>query len=377
MRHAKSLHHFTECKQSEKWTGKHSFREHLMKTHTAIIGPWTEKLEDICYYETFSSLPKLEATADIARTAETPETTTTSEMKSTMLPSAADLLQSKTDSPLFELLGQTINTDAVAILGFINAFETIIAQTGGSTSKNLTQYIIYSRVAETTRAHIHMSSALAPHLNIPESSIMKLEAQDARKKIYDHLKSLESERDSYREACWREGYNIEELDRVSKTSERYDTVSDTSLDIHQEREPDQHMSWWDVLHHVSPQSWVTKKDRINFWLLQSLAAQPKEAHCHKKYLQDQGVSDQLSEEAWARLVLKFWTLDDAARPSEDADCSTNGAVDSDGACHSARVKLVGNLPVPEKLDVMDIDSESEASTDDLWPPRKRKRGEGN
>jgi hypothetical protein len=46
-----------------------------------------------------------------------------------------------------------------------------------------------------------------------------------------------------------------------------------------------------------------------------------------------------SEEDWARLVLKYWTVDDAARPSEYEDCSTNGAVDSEGACHSTRVKL--------------------------------------
>jgi hypothetical protein len=67
---------------------------------------------------------------------------------------------------------------------------------------------------------------------------------------------------------------------------------------------------------------------------------------------------------------------DAARPSEDADCSTNGAVDSDGACHSARVKLFENLPIREKVDVMDIDIKSVASTD-LCTPRKRKRGEGS
>jgi hypothetical protein len=368
--HAKSVHRFAECNMAEKFAEKLLFHEHLINAHDATLGPWTEMLEDACYYQIFSSLPSMKATADLGRTLETQEAVSTTEIKHTILQPFAidleprvDLLLSKTESP-FSLGGQLGTTDAAAILDF-NAFESLIAQAGGSTSENLMEYLRYNQMTETIRVHVRMISALTAHLGIAETSFEKLKSQQAYWEILGSLKSIESEKDRYRQACWSEGYDVDEIDRMLKTSERYETVSNTSSDIYQEPESEQHMSWWDVLHHTGPQNWLTKKDRINSWLLQNLAAQPKEALCHRKYLQDQGADDQLSEEEWARLVLKFWTLDDAARPSEDADCSTNGAVDSDGACHSARVKLVESLPVREKWDLVDIVSKSETSTVDL------------
>jgi septation ring formation regulator EzrA len=81
------------------------------------------------------------------------------------------------------------------------------------------EYVRYNKIAENARAHTRMFSALTPHLDILESK-MKEQAHDVQEKTYDHLKNLESKRDSYREACWRESYDIEEVDRILKTSEK-------------------------------------------------------------------------------------------------------------------------------------------------------------
>jgi hypothetical protein len=285
-------------------------------------------------------------------------------------------MDNRNDSSFSKLFREPKSPEGGAILDFFYAFEGLIAYAGGSTPKCLTEYIRYHQIAENTRAHTRMLSALAPYLNLSESSTMYLKLQGAQEKTHDHLRRIEFKRDRYRGACWTEGYDVDELDRALKTAVAQDTLLDMTSDIRQEPTPDkQHMGWWDVLYHTRPQNWLTKKDRINSWLLQNLATQPSEALHHRKCLHDIGIGDQLSEEEWARLVLKFWAIDDAAQQLEYTDCSTNGAVDSDGACHSTRVKLFGSLPIREKLDVMDIDSESEDSTMNLGAPRKRKRGD--
>lgn len=305
------------------------------------------------------------------------KTMLTIEKECTGLPPISELLNfkgysmdSRDDSGPSRLFGEPKIPESGAILDFFHAFEGLIAYAGaGSISKCLTDYIRYYQVAETTNAHIRMLSALAPLLNLPESSTMNLKFQEAQEKTRKHLRDIEYKRDRYRGACWRQGYDVVELDRELE-------APDKAPDIRQEIASEQHhMSWWDVLHHVGSQDWLTKKDRINSWLLQNLAAEPGEALCHRKCLQEEGMGDQLSEEEWARLVLKFWTIDDAAQPLEHTECSTNGAVDSDGACNSTRVKLVGSLPIREKVDAMDIDSESEISALDIGGSRKRKRGD--
>jgi hypothetical protein len=123
-----------------------------------------------------------------------------------------------------------------------------------------------------------------------------------------------------------------------RVTERNFTDSEIISDIHQEPASRQlHVSWWDVLHHVGSQNWLTKKGRINSWLLQNLAAQPDEALYHRTYLEGWVPGDQLSVEEWARSVLKFWTVNDVASPFEYADCSTNGAIKSGCYYHSVRV----------------------------------------
>jgi hypothetical protein len=379
--HLISVHHFAECDPAESFKQKHLFHAHLVSAHSAKIGSWTEKLDTACCCRIPTSVQDIELNADPERTLSQPI--------SAYGDSARGYIGSKNDPVASRPFGDPKIPEETAAFDFFHALEGLIAYMNGSTSKNLVEYIQYHQITETTQAHIRMLSALTLHLNLAEPTVRNLNLQEAQEKSFRHLQSVATQRDEHREACWREGFNVDELDRVLMTSLPQYTTSNMTSDIHLQPAPEQQrMSWWDVLHHTSSQNWLTKKDRINSWLLQNLAAQPSEVVQHRKCLQDwlqkRGSSEELSEEEWARLVLKFWALDDAARPCEHADCSTNGAVDSDGACHSARVKFGETLPLPirggdQRLDVveMEVDSDEEDEVRMLEGARKRKRISGD
>jgi hypothetical protein len=96
-----------------------------------------------------------------------------------------------------------------------------------------------------------------------------------------------------------------------------------------------------------------------------MAASPQESKHHRTYLKH---GERLDEKQWARLVLKFWLIDEAAVPVETVSTwpsSTNGAVDSDGLCHSTRV-LLGALPARKRRDF-----DSDAASLESDEPRKR------
>jgi hypothetical protein len=73
-------------------------------------------------------------------------------------------------------------------------------------------------------------------------------------------------------------------------------------------------------------NWTNTRDRINGWLLHSLRATDTAAALHMSMLGDAGKD--LDEEKWARLVLKYWYLDEAATGLDVEALESDGAVDS-------------------------------------------------
>jgi len=194
-----------------------------------------------------------------------------------------------------------------------------------------------------------------------------LKAREAQRKSYHDLVSIEAHIRTYRKTRWRKGHDIDFVDCEMRATQKQVTVNEMISDTHQGPASSQlHVSWWDVLNHVGPQNWSTKKDRINSWLLQNLAARPDEALRHRKCHQVWVSDDQFSEEEWIRLVLKFWTLDDAARPFEHGDCSTNGTVKSGCYRHSVRVMFDDESIAAGEIEVEDLSSTvSEDSETDI------------
>jgi hypothetical protein len=122
--------------------------------------------------------------------------------------------------------------------------------------------------------------------------------------------------------------------------------------------------WNEVLRDQGVQVRSTKRGRINCWLLQNLIASPEESRRHRSYLPN---GQNLGEGQWARLVLEFWLIDEAAIGVESRSSSTNGAVDSDGMCHSDRVRLEV-LPLRKRRELGSDDD----SLESLEPRKKVK-----
>jgi hypothetical protein len=131
---------------------------------------------------------------------------------SAYLDPADDLKDGKNDSMPSGLFGKQNATEDTAITNFFHSFEAVITQAGSSIPESLSQYIRYSQLATATHAHIRMLSALEPHLNLPESSATILKLREARRKTCDDLKGIEAHVDTYREACWREGHDVGDVD---------------------------------------------------------------------------------------------------------------------------------------------------------------------
>ncbi|KAH8659379.1 hypothetical protein BGZ60DRAFT_415138 [Tricladium varicosporioides] len=245
----------------------------------------------------------------------------------------------------------------------------------------LAKYIKQSLHVQSQRSYIHMLSTLLDNLDSPS-----LELETLYGKVKDQIGADINQLVACRRELWDSGHDPERIDQLinNQSDGKWKETADwVSLDSYPPPEGQQ-KPWWNVLHHTSSRHWVTKTDRINSWLLQNLAALPEERNRHKALLPN---GDELSDEQWARVVLKFWPLDEAAPKFELRTCSTNGAVDSAGACHSVKV-LLSALPFNEEddqvmLDILPIrsrrgeDSEDGSRVLEMARVAKRKRSESD
>jgi hypothetical protein len=167
-----------------------------------------------------------------------------------------------------------------------------------------------------------------------ESEMDKLEAQ---------LCTISSEAKALQISSWRKGFNTHDLDSyISRCRQSGSDLGPMSYAIPpKERIQSQGGTNAAVpekgkLRLNSSTTNATQNDRINMWLLNNLEASSKEKKLHRSFLPK---ATALDEEQWARMVLKYWLLDEAATNPEVQRSSSNGAVDSDGRCHSERVQF--------------------------------------
>jgi hypothetical protein len=85
--------------------------------------------------------------------------------------------------------------------------------------------------------------------------------------------------------------------------------------------------------------WTNSRDRVNNWLLESLQRSETLAQAHRAMLD----MPDLCKKDWARLGLKYWTVDEAATVDASETCSTIGAVDSLRGRHTDRITFSSNL----------------------------------
>ncbi|KUJ19402.1 uncharacterized protein LY89DRAFT_716917 [Mollisia scopiformis] len=152
--------------------------------------------------------------------------------------------------------------------------------------------------------------------------------------LEDQLCTIRSEATVLQIACWRRGLNTEDLDsHMAECRKSGSELPDMSGDVPAKERSGPAPAGKNLRLNTLKID-ATRHDRINMWLLNNLEASKKEMRRHRSFLPN---SVTLDKEQWARMVLKFWLLDEAAVGPEDECFSSIGAVDSDGLCHSERV----------------------------------------
>ncbi|MCJ1432006.1 hypothetical protein MMC27_001362 [Xylographa pallens] len=169
--------------------------------------------------------------------------------------------------------------------------------------KCVARYISHRRMVISLIDQIRLLQ-IRPSLN-PQPASSKL-ATESQQTLKERLTVLTDEMKALRTTCLQASHSLYEIDQilVIPLEETLGPPNPHPSHPHQ-----------DVLalrkstlaSHLL-QSWTTRRDRINNWLLHSLRADDQLAQLHRSILGEQ----HLSEKAWARLVLKHWTLDEAA-----------------------------------------------------------------
>jgi hypothetical protein len=200
---------------------------------------------------------------------------------------------------------------------------------------SLLAYMDLVRIAETISLHTKLLTCIRRFQGADSLDLMETkEYQD----IYLRLQSMRLELEQARQVCWKEGLDMDDIEKVLNSG--YGQDAPPSDDDMEQEERDENISDSFVLQRrlqkmQKEQSWTTRLDRTNAWLLQNLAESKDAAALHRSFLPD---SELLDERQWARLVLKYWALDAAAPPSDLRSPSTNAAM-MNGQCHSVKVRL--------------------------------------
>ncbi|KAF8847407.1 hypothetical protein BDZ45DRAFT_699232 [Acephala macrosclerotiorum] len=158
------------------------------------------------------------------------------------------------------------------------------------------------------------------------------------------LGTINSEAKALQASSWRKGFNTQDLD--SYMARCREPGSDLRAMNHAVPQQEKGQGDTDVsvtddkLRLKALTRNATRNDCINVWLLKNLEASSKEMKLHRSFLP---TAVTLDKEQWTRMVLKYWLLDEAATGPEDECSSSNGAVDSNGICHSERVLLENHI----------------------------------
>jgi hypothetical protein len=154
---------------------------------------------------------------------------------------------------------------------------------------------------------------------------------DEYRRVQTHLETLKQDIEQARDKCWKEGYNLDEIDIILDSDCIHETLERKVLEG--PREDIELLALRKRLHLLR---WSNKLERINAWLLQKLASSREEVTLHRSFLPN---SRDLGEKQWARLVVKFWPLDKAGEEDEKKSLSTNEAVHSGKGKNTVRVLL--------------------------------------
>ena len=185
------------------------------------------------------------------------------------------------------------------------------------------RYISHRRIVVLIRDQLRLLQVRSAMNAQDVSSKLVAESQRTLKR---RLAVLMNEMKVLRNTCLQASHSLYEIDQILVVPQEEDIGSSKP---HQGRI---HQDMLEIrkstLESNLLQSWTTSRDRINNWLLHSLRADDKLAQLHRSILGE----PHIGEQAWARLLLKYWTLDEAATGSPLSRAQSAAATNS---LHSA------------------------------------------
>jgi hypothetical protein len=143
-----------------------------------------------------------------------------------------------------------------------------------------------------------------------------------------HLAAIKRCLTRLRAQSLREGHSLHLIDEILTSCKMHDPVTGLRLQI-----PNIAIRHGDLLALrkrtlkqaiLSTSQSYTKRDRINRWLFQNLQNSPENAALHRSMMVSTA-DRELDEKSWARTVVKFWSIDEAATGEEYEAASTNEA----------------------------------------------------
>lgn len=170
-------------------------------------------------------------------------------------------------------------------------------------------------------------SAAKVHFHLCEIDLEILKWE--RTALQERLTALRVVASTSRRRCILAGHSLQGIDDRIRPPDLFkdpNHVSDTSLGPQLERVP-RPISNGVLEREVKCEvldEWSTNRDRINRWLLHCLQSDEEQAQLHKSMLAE----PLLSDEDWARQVLRHWYIDEAALGHEVKTSLSIGAVDS-------------------------------------------------
>ena len=286
--HLDSVHYFDECNQS-KFIPRHEFLRHLCTDHNIVRGNWTEFLFEPCKKERSSQ----------------------------RILGCDENLQINYLRFILPSLYQDLHS-------YVAGFPTSV---GNYISLNRMVMIFQGQLALLNQNYIAQgSTTISPNQIESGSSRTNVRECNSLKKI---LKGLQTDLEISRKQCLQEGYSLMQIDQCLNTSmghsQNVESVESTDMVT---RTSGRHYDMFEIRKHTLDAgllgNWSSTRDHINRWLLHSLRSDDTLAQLHRSMLTEKN----LDEQAWARLLLKYWHIDEAAVGIDLHASLSLGAVDS-------------------------------------------------
>ncbi|KAI9709911.1 MAG: hypothetical protein M1820_002988 [Bogoriella megaspora] len=297
-KHLLSNHFFNRCPAEKRFFGVEDFRQHLKHAHNAIAGNWTTLLEKVCMEGVPSSReadrsslePALETAADQLET-----------LWSRLQRRTVDLQPGRTNP----------------LLSTSFALDSILCPDMAGVATKL-------RLAGMYKQEEDLINMILSNWSYDENGYLESLKQSDLVRQRDHLKQMKEGIIS----AVRSDLDSSTNAPSNPTKKLCGMWEDLLRRDHLGKEQDEATAASDIRTHSYDASllgtWNGSRDRVNRWMLHSLGSSEDQAKIHRSMLPDADIPVQ----AWSRLTLKTWFLDEAALGGEIEPPTSVDAADS-------------------------------------------------